>query len=165
VNPSLSFDAQSPVLTTVRTRPLFVMRLDVAKPMVVGDTPNSVRRVGVVLSGAFEGERLSGVVLEGGSDWQSVRRDGATLLDVRLVLQASDGDRITMRYQGVRHGPAEVIARLESGEAVDPASYYFRITPQFEAPAGRHEWLNRIVAVGIGQRLASGPVYSVFELL
>lgn len=78
------------VLKSVRTRPLFVIRLDVRKLQVVGETPGSYRRVGVVFGGAFEGERLSGGVLNGGSDWQTVRRDGATTLDVRLILKTND---------------------------------------------------------------------------
>jgi len=58
-----------------------------------------------------------------------------------------------------------VIQRLEKGEEVDPASYYFRINPIFETPAGKYEWLNRVIAVGTGHRFAYGPVYSVFEVL
>jgi Protein of unknown function (DUF3237) len=71
------------VLRSVRTRPLFVMRLDVRPLLIVGATPASYRRIGVVPGGSFEGERLSGEVLDGGSDWQSVRNDGATTLNVR----------------------------------------------------------------------------------
>ncbi|SAL21457.1 hypothetical protein AWB68_00821 [Caballeronia choica] len=59
-------------------------------------------------------------MLDGGSDWQTVRSDGSTTLDVRLILQTDDGTNITMAYRGVRHGPPDVIARLESGEGVDP---------------------------------------------
>jgi hypothetical protein len=51
---------------SVRTRPIFVMRLDVRPLLIVGATPGAVRRVGVVPGGSFEGERLSGAVLEGG---------------------------------------------------------------------------------------------------
>jgi len=158
-------DGLPQALAQVRTRPLFVMKLDVRKLLIVGETPGTYRRIGVVPGGVFEGDRLSGEVLDGGSDWQSVRPDGSTTLDVRLVLKASDGASIGMKYQGVRHGPKDVIARLEAGEVVDPESYYFRISPVFEAPAGRHEWLNRVVAIGIGHRLADGPVYSVFEVV
>jgi hypothetical protein len=97
-------------------------------------------------------------VLDGGSDWQTVRSDGSTTLDVRLILQTDDGTNITMAYRRVRHGPPDVIARLESGEEVDPASYYFRINPIFEAPAGKYEFLNSIIAVGTGHRFKYGPV-------
>jgi hypothetical protein len=153
------------VLKLVRTRPLFVMRLEVRKLQIVGATPGSYRRIGVVPGGTFEGERLSGTVLEGGSDWQAVRPDGATTLDVRLVLKTADDAMIGMTYRGIRHGPADVIKRIESGEVVDPTSYYFRINPLFETAAPRYDWLNRVIAVGIGHRQADGPVYSVFEVL
>ena len=153
------------VLRSVRTRPLFVMRLEVRKLQIVGATPGGIRRIGVVPGGAFAGERLSGTVLEGGSDWQTVRADGATTLDVRLVLKTNDDALIGMTYRGVRHGPPDVVARIDRGEAVDPASYYFRTNPLFETAAAKYDWINRIVAVGIGHRRADGPIYSVFEVL
>jgi hypothetical protein len=56
------------VLKSVHTRPLFVMRLEVQRLQIVGATPGSFRRVGVIYGGSFEGERLSGTVLDGGSD-------------------------------------------------------------------------------------------------
>ena len=151
-------------LQSVQTRPLFVMRLDVKPIVTVSATPGPFRRIGIVPSGTFAGERLSGKVLDGGSDWQTVRSDGSTTLDVRLILETEDGAHITMAYRGIRHGAADVIQRLEKGEEVDPASYYFRINPLFEAPAGKYEWLNRVVAIGTGHRFADGPVYSVFEV-
>ena len=152
-------------LRGVKTRPLFVMRLDVRPLAVVGATPGAYRRIGVVPGGVFEGDRLSGQVMDGGSDWQSVRSDGSTALDVRLVLKTKDDALIGMTYRGVRHGPADVIKRMEGGEVVDPTSYYFRILPLFETAAPQYDWINRIVAVGTGYRPAGGPVYSVFEVL
>ena len=152
-------------LKTVRTRPLFVMHLDVRRLQIIGATPSSFRRIGVVPGGVFEGERLSGEVLDGGSDWQSVRPDGATTLDVRLVLRTKDDALIGMTYRGLRHGPAGVIERIERGEVVDPISYYFRINPLFETAAPQYDWINRVMAIGVGHRLADGPVYSVFEVL
>ena len=159
------FDSLPDVLQHVRTKPLFVMRLNVRPMQVVGATPAAYRRVGVVPSGVFDGERLSGEVLEGGSDWQSVRRDGSTTLDVRLVLKTTDNALIGMTYLGIRQGPPDAIARLEKGEVIDPGSYYFRIAPLFETEAPQYAWLNNIVGIGIGHRVAEGPVYSVFEVL
>jgi hypothetical protein len=159
------FDDLPEVLRNVRTRPLFVMQLNVRPLVVVGATPGVNRRIGLVPGGSFEGERLSGQVLDGGSDWQAIRSDGGTTLDVRLVLKTRDDAMIAMTYRGVRHGPADVISRMERGETVDPASYYFRITPMFETAARAYDWLNRILAVGIGHRPPDGPVYSVFEVL
>ncbi len=152
-------------LAGVKTRPLFVMRLSVRPLQIIGLAAGPVRRVGVVFGGVFEGERLSGEVLDGGSDWQTVRSDSALTLDIRLVLKTDDEALIGMTYKGIRHGPPDILARIDHGEAVDPASYYFRIAPFFETAAPKYDWLNRILAIGIGFRREDGPIYSLFEVL
>jgi hypothetical protein len=152
-------------LAGVKTRPLFVMRLNVRSLQIIGPAVGPVRRVGVVFGGVFEGERLSGEVLDGGSDWQTVRSDGALTLDIRLVLKTGDEAMIGMTYKGIRHGSPDILARIDRGEAVDPASYYFRIAPFFETAAPKYDWLNRILAVGGGFRREDGPIYSLFEVL
>jgi hypothetical protein len=103
------------VLRTLRTQPLFVMRLNVRKLQIVGATPGGYRRIGVVPCGSFEGERLSGEILDGGNDWQTVRPDGATTLDVRLVPKTKDEALIGMTYRAIRYGPPDVVARIEKG--------------------------------------------------
>jgi hypothetical protein len=133
--------------------------------IVVGETPSTFRRVGVIYAGRFEGERLSGEVLHGGSDWQSLRSDGSILLDVRLNLKTDDGALIGMSYKGLRVGPPGILAQIDRGEAVDPASYYFRINPMFETASDQYAWLNGILAVGLGHRFSDGPLYNIFELL
>ena len=153
------------VLSSLSTRSLFVMRLDVRKLQNVGATPSGYHRIGVVPGGSFEGERLSGEVLDGGSDWQTVRTDGTTTLNVRLVLKTKDEALISMTYRGIRYGPPDVMARIDKGEVVDPTSYYFRINPLFETANASYDWLNRVVAVGIGHRRADGPIYSIYEIL
>jgi Protein of unknown function (DUF3237) len=62
-------------------------------------------------------------VLDGGSDWQRVRKDGATTLDLRLVLKTTDDALICMTYQGLRHGRPDVVDGIEKGEVLEPASY------------------------------------------
>jgi Protein of unknown function (DUF3237) len=106
---------------------------------VVGQTPNAFRRIGVITGGSFEGERLSGEVLSGGNDWQNVRPDSCTKLDVRLLLKTTDDALIVMTYHVLRCGPPAVMQALDRGETVDPTSYYFRLSGLFEtgAPAIR----------------------------
>jgi Protein of unknown function (DUF3237) len=87
------------VLTNVRTRRLFAIRLDVKPLAIVGPTPRAFRRIGVVTGGSFDGDRLSGDVMDGGSDWQTVRKDGSATLDVRLVLRTNDDVQICMTYR------------------------------------------------------------------
>ena len=153
------------VLKTLRTRPLFVMRLEVRKLQIVGAAPGGYRRIGVVPGGSFEGERLSGEVLDGGNDWQTVRPDGATTLNVRLVLKTKDEALIGMTYLGVRHGPKEVLDRIARGESVKPSEYYMRATPYYETASEKYSWLNRIVSVAYGHRMSGGAIYQVFEIL
>jgi hypothetical protein len=155
-----------PEMRVLNARPLLVLALEVAaKPQVIGQTPGVDRRVAEVLGGRFDGERLKGKVLSGGSDWLGVRADGTWTLDVRLVLESDDGALIGMTYRGLRHGPKEVIDAIARGEPVAPSSYYFRTAVFFETAAAKYAWLNGIVAVGVGHRLPTGPVYQLFEVL
>jgi len=163
--PSSSDIAIPEALRTLRTSPLFVMRLEVPPYQVIGATPVGFRRVGLVPGGTFEGERLKGRILEGGNDWMTVLPDGSTLLDVRLVLKTDDGAMIAMTYRGIRHGPADVLARLNQGEILDPAQYYSRINPLFETADARYAWLNTLLGIGIGYRYSGGVMYGVFQVL
>ena len=144
---------------------LFTLTGRVLSAQEVGTSPSGQRRIIPVEGGAFEGPKLCGNVLPGGGDWMLVRSDGVAQIDVRVTLQTDDGDLIFMRYGGLRHGPAEVMDRLARGEAVDPAEYYFRITPLFETGSRKYAWLNKIITIGIGHRLPDGPVYYVYEIL
>jgi hypothetical protein len=154
-------------LGEIRTRPLLAVELQVPPPLDLGATPTANRRVAVIEGGRFTSEHpgLHGTVLPGGSDWLTIRPDGATVLDVRVVLQTDDGEHIAMTYAGLRHGPKEVMDRLARGEEVDPGEFYFRATPSFHTSSERHDWLNRIVCVATGYRPPTGPVYHVFEVL
>jgi len=152
-------------MAEIRTTHLMTMALSVGGMQAIGTTPAGNRRIGLVSGGTFKGERLRGTVLPGGADWLMDRSDGATTLDVRLALETEDEALIGMTYRGMRHGPAAVMARLNRGEKVDPADYYFRIAIMFETASANYAWLNRIFAVGTGDRLPEGPVYEIFEVL
>ena len=82
----------------------------------------------------------------GERDWLLLRADGVLELDLRITLETDDHALIYMRFQGLRHGPPEVIAALGRGEVVDPASYYFRTLPRFETSTDRYAFLNRIIS-------------------
>jgi hypothetical protein len=99
-------------LKNLRTRPLFVLREQVPPLLVVGQTPDAFRRIGVIKGGSFEGEWLSGEVVSG-NDWQAVHTDSCIKLDVRLVLRTTDGALIVMTYQCLRAGPPNV---METGQ-------------------------------------------------
>lgn len=143
--------------------PLFRMTLAIGGSREIGPTLAGRRRIVQVTGGRFAGPRMQGEVLAG-EDWITERADGAAAIDVRLPLLTTDGHGILMRYRGVRHGPAEVMARLARGERVDPRDYYFRIAPTFEPAAGPYEWLARLVAIGTGTRLPDSVVYDILAV-
>jgi hypothetical protein len=150
----------------LRSQPLFNLQIQLHPFQELGLTPQGQRRIIPVSGGTFEGTRLRGIVLpHAGGDWLLVRGDGAFQQDVRLTLQTDDGALIYMSYRGVRHASAEVTARLALGERVDPSEYYLRTAPFFETAAEPYAWLNKVVAVGVGERRPDGAVYEVFEVL
>ena len=137
-------------LRQVQTRPLFVMHLDVRPLQVIGATPGGYQRVGIVPGGVVEGERLSGRVLDGGADWQHVRSDGSTTLDVRLVLETLDGALIGMTYRGIRHGAPDVIALVD----MRGSTMSSRSASAIAAPMARCTAFSRFSK---GVRRSSGP--------
>lgn len=153
------------ILRSIKTRHLLTMRLDVRPAIVIGVTPAGFKRVSVISGGLFEGERLTGIVLDGGSDWQTLRSDHSVLLDVRLNLRTDDGHLIAMTYKGLRAGEKDILQRIDAGEAMDPATYYFRTAPMFETASPKYGWLNNILALGMGFRNEKGVIYNLFEVL
>ena len=150
----------------MNTRLLMTLRVLVGTPQNIGAVPHGTRRTAPSSGGDFEGPRLRGTVLPGGSaDWLLLRADGVLELDLRATLQTDDGALISMKSFGLRHGPAEVIAAIARGETVDPATYYFRTTPRFETAHPTYAFLNRIVAVASGDRRPEGPIYTIYEVL
>jgi hypothetical protein len=152
-------------MTAMRYQPLFIFQVEVKPPSVIGATPGYDRRVSEIAGGRFEGERLRGKILSGGSDWQSLRSDGTITLNVRLVMETDDSALIGMTYLGMRHGPKEVMDRIARGENVSPSEYYMRATPYYETASEKYGWLNRIVSIAYGHRVSGGAIYQVFEIL
>jgi len=150
----------------MNTRLLMTLRVTVAAPQNIGAVPHGTRRTAPLMGGSFEGPRLRGRVLPGGSaDWQLLRADGVLELDLRATLRADDGGLIWMKSFGFRHGPPNVMAAIGRGETVDPTSYYFRTTLRFETGHPAYAFLNRLVAVSSGDRRAEGPIYTIHEVL
>src|SRR5499427_7767540 len=160
MNPRASPQGGS-AMPEIKTEFLFKITLEVPPVLDVGETPYGRRRIARVAGGSFEGPKLKGEVLPGGGDWLLLRRDGVLQLDVRLTLETDDKQMIYMTYKGFRHGPKDVIDRLNRGEAVDAGLYYFRTTPYFETSSDKSAWMNSLCCVASGPRSSAGPTYHV----
>ena len=112
----------------------------------------------------MRGQKFNGRVLPGGADWQVIRADGAADIQARYTIESDGGARVLVDSVGLRHGPPEVIEKLARGDNVDPALYYFRTVMRFETGDPSTDWLNRIIAVARGQRLARAVRLDVYEV-
>ena len=142
-----------------------VYRLEavLGEPLDFGEVSQGHRRIVPQMGGTFEGPDVKGKLLPGASaDWQIVLPDGTVLGDIRYTLQTDDGALLYVQSRGVRHGSAEVLARLARGEDVDASEYTFRTSTQIETASARLDWLNRGVFVSVGGRLQGAVIYETY---
>ena len=127
---------------------------EVGELVTLGPAKHGERRYVPLAGGTVRGPELNGTLVEGGVDWQILRADGVLEIAAHYVIRADDGGLIEVQSDGLRHGPAEVMARLARGEAVARDEYFFRTVVRFTtgAPAWLH--LNRVLALAVGQREA-----------
>jgi hypothetical protein len=133
----------------MNSRPLMLLRLATSPTEEVGVTPHGTLSIFPVIGGSFEGERLRGKVLAGGGDWVTGQTDDTFELDLRITLETDDGALIYMTFTGLR----------------DNAHHYFRTLPRFETASAKYSFLNRLLAVGIGEIRTEGPVHIIEEIL
>ena len=122
-------------METPFARFVFEALVDIAPAIVQGETASGVRRFIPITGGRLEGPELSGEVLPGGADWQTLRPDDCTEIEAIYAIRADDGAVVAVRNRGL-------VAPVEGGTP------YVRTVAQFEAPKGPHDWLNRAIFVG-----------------
>jgi hypothetical protein len=145
---------------------LITLSLDVnsAATVSVGRTSIGERKIAPINGGTFKGEKLSGLVSPGGSDWVVLRDDGTLLIDVRLTLQTDDGAVIYLSYEGRFKGASDAMAKLAQGKTLQQESYSLVTVAKFECGDDRYVWLNDVIAVGVGEQVGFNPTYSIFEI-
>lgn len=104
-----------------------------------------------IVGGRFAGPRIRGAVIPGGGDFPVVRPDGVTIVDALYRLRTDDGVTIIIHNKG--------LAYPQGAGKWDR----YRLVPEFTAPFGRYDWLNRSIFlctlndVPTPLRLARGP--------
>ena len=132
-----------------------------------GPTGAGVERGFVGLRGGrVSGPRLNGrVVPNVGGDFPTIWPDMTVAFDARYLIEADDGTLIELRNRGFRHGPPAVLQALVDGQDQDPSTYYMRLAPSFDAPAGPHQWLSRTVFIGAADRRQDHSVFRYWAVL
>jgi len=101
----------------MRSRPLLILRLNTAPTQDIGPGPHGRRVTFPITGGSFEGDRLRGKVLPGGSDWTVKRSDGVTELAFDLpVGDADPGWEPYLDAVALREGRADVVRALAAQE-------------------------------------------------
>lgn len=150
---------------TIQSRHVCDVDVQVGPIRDLGQTPHGVRRIIPILSGTVKGPLLEAEVVPGGADWQYARPDGILELVARYSIRTADGTEIAIVNRGMRRAEPHIMQRLARGEPVDPALVYFRTVPQFEAPAGPYEWLNRSIFIASAARFPDKVRIRIFEVL
>jgi len=104
------------------------------------------RRIVRVMGGRFWSKDLNGTILEGGGDWQHIRRDGIVEINTRYTLQTTDGALLYLTNDGLRDGS------------------YMRTFARFESADPRYAWVNHRLFVSDGQKV-DGVVRHSFYLV
>ena len=142
---------------------VYRLEASVGQPLDLGEGPQGHRRIVPLTGGTFTGPELRGTLLAGASaDWQTVLPDGTALGDIRYTLQTDAGELLDVQSRGVRHGSAEVLARLGRGEDVDASEYTFRTSTEIETAAPQLDWMNKGVFISVGGRQATGVIYETY---
>jgi Protein of unknown function (DUF3237) len=141
------------------------LKVLVTAPMIVGETARGVRRVIPIAGGTFEGPKMKGEIVNGGADWQVVRKDGVAELEAHYTIKTDDGTYIYVKNVGLRVATPEIAAKIGRGEQVGPNDYYFRAVPKFEAPAGKYDWLNNAIFICKGIRNPDNVTIQVWKVL
>jgi len=115
-------------------------------------SPGGNRVVVPVAGGTFEGPRLKGILVGPSGDWIVARPDGSSVLDLRIVLQTEDSQKIYMTCRGIAYTPPG-------------GPLWARIVPAFETGAEKYLWLNTVVAVGVNRTMPGNVAYRIYRIL
>ena len=119
--------------------------------MELGAVPLGYRRVIPIVGGRISGPLMDAEIIEGGADWQIVAPDGTAVIDTRYSARTPSGHHLYLQTAGFRHGPAEVLARVASGEGSRPQRVLLsasrpasrRVTPGSSGSIARCSWPRR----------------------
>lgn len=107
---------------------------DVSRPSQNTSASKDGRRSEIwpILGGRFDGPGIHGRVVAGGADLPVTRPDGVEVVDAFYRLVTDDGETIIIHNKGLTY-------------TGDQEKY--RLVPEFIAPVGRYDWLNKHVFV------------------
>lgn len=116
--------------------------IEVDRPLELGATPAGKRRF-VHISGGTVSGALSGKVLPGGTDWQTMREDGSLEIEAHYLLQLEDGALVEVYSTGIR------------SNGTTATDTYFRTSIRFNTGSNRHQYLNNQIFMSSGKKIGA----------
>ena len=115
------------------------LKVTLGQAFSIENTQHGRRTVIPITGGTFEGPGIKGTIINGGADYQLANAQGRTELEAIYCIKTDDGVYIHVRNRGI----------IAGGQDADgKPTFYFRATPQFEAPAdSKYGWLNNALFV------------------
>jgi hypothetical protein len=150
-------------LPNPRLTKVYRLEASLDAPLDLGEITQGHRRIVPLSGGTVSGPEINGSLVPGASaDWQIVLPDGTALGDIRYTLRTNGGALLYVQSRSVRHGSAEVLARLGRGEDVEASEYTFRTSTQIETADPELDWLNRGIFISVGGRQPGGVIYETY---
>ena len=111
------------------------LRVTLGEAFGIDNTQHGRRTVIPITGGTFEGPLLKGTIINGGADYQLVKKaQHRTELEAIYSIRTDDGVYIHVRNRGIIY---------DGKDTNGNPSFYFKAAPQFEAPAdSQYAWLN-----------------------
>lgn len=81
--------------------PSFLLEVEVRPPEALDPPSGGPVRLVSIAGGRVLGD-LTGRIVPGGTDWQTVREDGTIEIEARYLLELDDGTRIELQSRGLR---------------------------------------------------------------
>ena len=115
------------------------LKVTLGQAFSIENTQHGRRTVIPITGGTFEGPGIKGTIINGGADYQLANAQGRTELEAIYCIKTDDDIYIHVRNRGI----------IAGGQDADgKPMFYFKATPQFEAPAdSKYGWLNNALFV------------------
>lgn len=117
----------------ITTNFVFEIKAKIDRPLVNGPSTGGTRQAIPITGGTVEGADINGTVIPGGADYQLSREDGVTEIKAIYMIKTDDDVIINVVNSGLA-------SATSSGR-------YLRAAPQFTAPTGKYDWLNKALFV------------------
>lgn len=147
---------------TIGSAPFVRLSVNVGEPVVLDGGSNG-RRFVPITGGEVSGQ-VSGRILNGGGDWQTVQTDGALEIDAHYILDIDGHGTVEVLSRGVRHAAPAVTAALEKGLHADPAEVYFRTAIRLRTACKGLLHVNNLLYVSVGRREPTRVCLDVFAV-